>query len=197
MQTRRNQLRIFGTGGLLCSLVLGIHAPVVAQTAPQAKPFERFEGSVLEPDEWTDGDSFRVRLRTVVWKHFGCILWKQPNYGRTRLAQMSKPRTSALLGQQPSILARKRKLSPPALFRDRLRLYSLASSLRPTATLRCRHYGRRKRFGRTAGEKRFGAHLWDAHTATGRARLPLVSGKPGAIGPPGEAGTDWRLALSC
>ena len=32
-----------------------------AQKAPSAKPFERFDG-VLEPDEWTDGDRFRVRL---------------------------------------------------------------------------------------------------------------------------------------
>ena len=29
---------------------------------PPQKPFERFDGCVLEPDEWTDGDSFRVRL---------------------------------------------------------------------------------------------------------------------------------------
>ena len=33
-----------------------------AQTAPSAKPFERFDGCMLAPDEWTDGDSFRVRL---------------------------------------------------------------------------------------------------------------------------------------
>src|SRR5919106_4709768 len=33
-----------------------------AQRAPSAKPFERFDGCVLVPDEWTDGDSFRVRL---------------------------------------------------------------------------------------------------------------------------------------
>ena len=34
----------------------------IAQKAPPSKPFERFDGCVLEPDEWTDGDSFRVRL---------------------------------------------------------------------------------------------------------------------------------------
>ncbi len=33
-----------------------------ATTPPAAKPFERFDGCVPEPDEWTDGDSFRVRL---------------------------------------------------------------------------------------------------------------------------------------
>ncbi len=29
---------------------------------PKAKPFERFDDCLLEPDKWTDGDSFRVRL---------------------------------------------------------------------------------------------------------------------------------------
>ncbi len=33
-----------------------------AQKALPAKPFERFDGCMLAPDEWTDGDSFRVRL---------------------------------------------------------------------------------------------------------------------------------------
>jgi hypothetical protein len=33
-----------------------------AQKAASEKPFERFDGCVLSPDEWTDGDSFRVRL---------------------------------------------------------------------------------------------------------------------------------------
>ncbi len=33
-----------------------------AQKPPSAKPFERFDGCLLAPDEWTDGDSFRVRL---------------------------------------------------------------------------------------------------------------------------------------
>lgn len=33
------------------------------QLAPRAaQSFERLDGCVLEPDEWTDGDSFRVRL---------------------------------------------------------------------------------------------------------------------------------------
>lgn len=39
--------------------------PLVAfasSTAPKPKPFERFDGCRLERDEWTDGDSFRVRL---------------------------------------------------------------------------------------------------------------------------------------
>ena len=47
------------------SLLMGSSASVpqgIAQIAPPSKPFERFDGCVLEPDEWTDGDSFRVRL---------------------------------------------------------------------------------------------------------------------------------------
>ncbi len=30
--------------------------------APPAKPFQRFDRCRVEPDEWTDGDRFRVRL---------------------------------------------------------------------------------------------------------------------------------------
>jgi hypothetical protein len=37
-------------------------AVAIAQKAPPGKPFERFDGCVLEPNERTDGDSFRVRL---------------------------------------------------------------------------------------------------------------------------------------
>jgi endonuclease YncB( thermonuclease family) len=44
------------------ALLLLASAVASAQKAPTAKPFERFDGCVLEPDEWTDGDSFRVRL---------------------------------------------------------------------------------------------------------------------------------------
>lgn len=35
---------------------------VAQQKAPRALPFERIHGCVLEPDKWTDGDSFRARL---------------------------------------------------------------------------------------------------------------------------------------
>src|SRR5205809_4596667 len=33
-----------------------------AGQAPSSRPFERIGGCVLDPDQWTDGDSFRVRL---------------------------------------------------------------------------------------------------------------------------------------
>lgn len=36
--------------------------PCAIAKAPPAQPFERLEQCVLDPDEWTDGDSFRVRL---------------------------------------------------------------------------------------------------------------------------------------
>jgi endonuclease YncB( thermonuclease family) len=39
-----------------------LSAAAIGQLAPPAKLFERFDGCVLEPDDWTDGDSFRVRL---------------------------------------------------------------------------------------------------------------------------------------
>ena len=46
---------------LLIALVC-INAAAIAQKAPPSKRFERIDGCVVEPDEWTDGDSFRVRL---------------------------------------------------------------------------------------------------------------------------------------
>jgi hypothetical protein len=46
----------------LLIVLVCLSAAAIAQKAPPSKPFERFDGCVLEPDEWTDGDSFRVRL---------------------------------------------------------------------------------------------------------------------------------------
>ena len=43
-------------------MLVCLSAAAIGQKAPPSKPFERFDGCVLEPDEWTDGDSFRVRL---------------------------------------------------------------------------------------------------------------------------------------
>jgi hypothetical protein len=39
-----------------------LSAAAIAQKAPPAKTFERFDGCVLKPDEWTDGDSFRGEI---------------------------------------------------------------------------------------------------------------------------------------
>jgi hypothetical protein len=46
----------------LLIVLVCLSAAAIAQKAPPSKPFERFDGCVLEPDEWTDGGSFRVRL---------------------------------------------------------------------------------------------------------------------------------------
>jgi endonuclease YncB( thermonuclease family) len=46
----------------LLIILVWLSAAAIAQKAPPSKPFERFDGCVLKPDEWTDGDSFRVRL---------------------------------------------------------------------------------------------------------------------------------------
>jgi len=48
--------------GVALALAALLQAAAVARGAPLAKPFERFDGGRIEPDEWTDGDSFRVRL---------------------------------------------------------------------------------------------------------------------------------------
>ena len=46
----------------LAVLLLVATVEASAQKEPSAKPFERFDGCVITPDEWTDGNSFRVRL---------------------------------------------------------------------------------------------------------------------------------------
>ena len=46
--------------GFILLLIASVVAS--AQKVPSAKRFERFDGCLVEPDEWTDGDSFRVRL---------------------------------------------------------------------------------------------------------------------------------------
>ena len=46
----------------LLTVLVCLSAAAIAQEAPSAKPFERFDGCVLKPDQWTDGDSFRVQL---------------------------------------------------------------------------------------------------------------------------------------
>jgi endonuclease YncB( thermonuclease family) len=51
---------VFRARLLLWFVLLLLATSAIAQRA--AKPFERFDHCVLEPDEWTDGDSFRVRL---------------------------------------------------------------------------------------------------------------------------------------
>ena len=62
MQAIRNDLPVLPALLLLAGVVAGLHNSVLAQKAPAAKPWESIAGCVLEPDEWTDGDSFRVRL---------------------------------------------------------------------------------------------------------------------------------------
>ena len=54
--------QIEGAGLAVAFAVLLLPLLALAQHAPPAQPFQRFEGCVVEPDEWTDGDSFRVRL---------------------------------------------------------------------------------------------------------------------------------------
>jgi hypothetical protein len=65
-----------------------------AQKASSAKPFERFDGCMLEPDEWTDGDSFRVRLPDGRLETFACISLIQPSLGHAGNGRTSRRLTS-------------------------------------------------------------------------------------------------------
>ncbi len=47
---------------ILLAIRFGLLLPTLLAGAPLGKAFERFDHCRVEPDEWTDGDSFRVRL---------------------------------------------------------------------------------------------------------------------------------------
>ena len=62
--------------GALLSILSGFALCLAhAQKAPTAKPFERFDDCTLAPDEWTDGDSFRVRLPDGRLELLPVLLW--------------------------------------------------------------------------------------------------------------------------
>ena len=74
----------------LLIVLLCLSTAAVAQEAPSAKPFERFDGCVLEPDEWTDGDSFRVRLPDSRFETF-CLYFVDTTESRSRAPMSKRP----------------------------------------------------------------------------------------------------------
>ena len=60
-ESKQSVIRPSGFLGFVLVLV-ALHASASALKAPPSNPFDRIDRCVLEPDEWTDGDSFRVRL---------------------------------------------------------------------------------------------------------------------------------------
>lgn len=65
VRTRRSAPgRVGQAGGIIAAaLLLTLTAQMGgARDAPKAQALVRFNACTLEPDEWTDGDSFRVRL---------------------------------------------------------------------------------------------------------------------------------------
>ena len=79
-----------------------------AQKAPSAKPFERFDGSVLEPDKWTDGDSFRVRLpdgRLETFRLYFVDTTESRSRGKFRWRSERSPRVDGSRTFNPHLLA--------------------------------------------------------------------------------------------
>ena len=74
---------------------LALLIPFAALAAAPAKPFERFDGCLVEPDEWTDGDSFRVRLPDGRLETSDSTTWTQPNRAHAGNAATNRPRLSA------------------------------------------------------------------------------------------------------
>ncbi len=74
---------------------LALLIPFAALAAAPAKPFERFDGCLVEPDEWTDGDSFASACRTAGLKLSDSTTWTQPNRVHAGNAATNRPRLSA------------------------------------------------------------------------------------------------------
>ena len=74
---------------------LALSVQSVSATAPHAKPFERFDGCKLEPDEWTDGDSLRVRLPDGRLETFRLYYVDTTELVRNGLARIYGTRTPA------------------------------------------------------------------------------------------------------
>jgi endonuclease YncB( thermonuclease family) len=106
-----------------------------AQKTASVKPFERFDGCVLSPDEWTDGDSFRVRLPdgrletfrlyfvdTTESRSRGKRSDEQAAYfgltraGATKLGEEAKAFTAAVLQRPFTIQTRWRKVFGPTRY---------------------------------------------------------------------------------
>jgi len=75
-------------------LLIGV-VEASAQKAPSARSFERLDRCELSPDEWTDGDSFRVRLPDGRLGRFDCLSLIQLDHAGS--AQTSRLLTSFLM----------------------------------------------------------------------------------------------------
>ena len=172
--SRRSNAKIIGNdlSAHWISLALVLLVSVVgalAQKAPSAKPFERFDGCVLEPDEWTDGDSFRVRLpdgRLETFRLYfvdttesrlrGKRSDEQAAYfgltraGAIKLGEEAKAFTAAALQRPFTIQTRWRKVFGPT------RYYA------------CRIHRRRQRSRGTSRKKWSGPYLRNAHDTSRR-----------------------------
>src|SRR4029453_4312562 len=138
-----------------------------AQKAPSAKPFERFDGCVLTPDEWTDGDSFRGPLRGGRLETFR-LYFVDTTESRTRGKRSDEQAAYFGLTRAGCRKARKRSegfhrcCAAKTVYDSDPRGASFwANALFGVGVPR-----RRQRSGGTAGKKRSGAYLRNAHAAS-------------------------------
>ena len=137
-----------------------------AQKLPSAKPFERFDDCVLEPDEWTDGDSFRVRLPDGRLETFRLHFVDTTEF-RSRGKRSDEQAAYFGLTRADAIkLGRQAKAFGCRIAKTVYDSDALAQSLWTNALLCCRVHRRRKRSVRTAREKWSGSYLWNADAAS-------------------------------
>jgi hypothetical protein len=147
-----------------------------AQKAPPAKPFDRLDGCILEPDEWTDGDSFRVRLLDSRLETFRLYFVdatesrsRGKRFGRASGLLRTNASTNNRPGQEGEDIHGKRSC------RTVHDLHTLTEGLWTNSLLSNRCHGRRSSLQRVACQLRIGTNLRRSHTAAGRSELPQIS----------------------
>ena len=146
-----------------------------AQHAPPSKPFERFDGCALEPDEWTDGDSFRVRLpdgRLETFRLYFVDTTESRSRGKRsdeQAAYFGLTRAQAIeLGRQAKVFTAS---APCTTVHD---LHTLAESLWTNSLLK---YAKRNSI-RHAGNMRNAVHGWGERMFIIRPKSQALSTVP-------------------
>jgi endonuclease YncB( thermonuclease family) len=158
---RYSKLDAFAANPLTLLLLVGF-VETSAQKAPPAKQFERFDGCVLTPDEWTDGDSFRVRLPDGRLKTFR-LYFVDTTESRSRGEALGRPGGLLRPNETGAIkFGEEAKGVTGAALRRPFTIQTPAQSLWTNSLLRMCVDRRRRHSRRTARRKRSGPYLWNA-----------------------------------
>ena len=139
-------------------------------------------GCALEPDEWIDADSFRVRLPDSRLETFR-LYFVDTTESRSRGKRSDEQAAYFGLTRAQAIeLGRRAKMFTASSCTTVHDLHTLAERFRTNSLLCNRPNGRRSRLERIACQLRTGTNLWDSHAAARRSGLPRISRAPARSG---------------